>query len=70
MPLLKTGRITFLRAHDVGTGFGPPDDLIDVEAVVKLDSRPAAERCSGHPGPWVMWWTAWSMVWPPSTSSR
>src|SRR5512132_135422 len=41
MPLLKTGRITFLRAHDVGTGFGPPDDFIDVEAVVKLDSRPA-----------------------------
>jgi hypothetical protein len=31
MPLLKTGRITFLRAHDVGTGFGPPDDFIDVE---------------------------------------
>jgi hypothetical protein len=41
MPVLKTGRITFLRAHDVGTAFGPPDDRIDVEAVVKLDSKPA-----------------------------
>jgi hypothetical protein len=41
MPLVKTGWIAFLRAHDVGTGFGPPDDFIDVEAVVKLDSQPA-----------------------------
>jgi photosystem II stability/assembly factor-like uncharacterized protein len=30
----------FLRAHDVGTGFGPPGDLIDGEAVVRLDVAP------------------------------
>ena len=34
------GRITFLRVHDVGTGFGPPSDFIDVEVVVQLDSQP------------------------------
>jgi len=30
----------FLRAHDVGTGFGPPGDQIDGEAVVQLDVAP------------------------------
>lgn len=30
----------FLRAHDVGTGFGPPADFLDVEAVVRLDVAP------------------------------
>jgi hypothetical protein len=30
----------FLRAHDVGTGFGPPTDFLDVEAVVRLDVAP------------------------------
>jgi hypothetical protein len=41
MALLESsGKLTFLRAHDVGTGFGPPADFIDVEVVVKLDSRP------------------------------
>jgi hypothetical protein len=39
--LEQTGRITFLRAHDLGTGFGPPTDFIDVEAVIKLDTAPA-----------------------------
>ena len=38
--LEQTGLITFLRAHDLGTGFGPPTDFIDVEAVVKLDAAP------------------------------
>ena len=35
-----SGKLTFLRVHDVGTGFGPPSDFIDVEAVMKLNSRP------------------------------
>jgi hypothetical protein len=39
--LEKTGLITFLRAHDLGTGFGPPTDFIDVEAVIKLNVAPA-----------------------------
>ncbi len=39
--LEQTGFITFLRAHDLGTGFGPPTDFLDVEAVIKLDTAPA-----------------------------
>jgi hypothetical protein len=38
--LETTGRITFLRVHDLGSGFGPPSDFLDVEAVIKLDTRP------------------------------
>jgi CARDB/Sortilin, neurotensin receptor 3, len=34
------GKITFLRVHDVGTGFGPPTDQIDGEVIVKFDSDP------------------------------
>ncbi|MEZ5292810.1 MAG: hypothetical protein R2745_17140 [Vicinamibacterales bacterium] len=34
------GRITLLRVHDVGTGFGPPEDRLDGEVVVFLDSQP------------------------------
>ena len=34
------GKLTFLRAHDVGTGFGPPSDQLDVEVVFMLDSVP------------------------------
>jgi len=32
------GHLTFLRAHDVGTGWGPPNDQLDVEIVFMLDS--------------------------------
>jgi len=38
--LQSSGKITFLRVHDVGTGFGPPSDFIDVEVVMKLNTRP------------------------------
>ncbi len=34
------GWLTFLRAHDVGTGWGPPGDQLDVEVVFMLDSVP------------------------------
>ena len=34
------GHITFLRVHDLGTGYGPPSDYIDVEVVIQLDSLP------------------------------
>jgi hypothetical protein len=37
----RQGRLTFLRAHDVGTKYGPPNDQLDVEAVFKLDSDPS-----------------------------
>ena len=43
--LQSTGKLTFLRVHDVGTGFGPPSDRIDVEVVMKLNSVP--ERAMG-----------------------
>lgn len=36
----STGKVIFLRTHDVGSGFGPPDDFIDVEVVTRLDSVP------------------------------
>jgi hypothetical protein len=36
--LEKTGKIVFLRAHDVGTAYGPPNDQLDVEAVFILNS--------------------------------
>lgn len=34
------GNITLLRAHELGSGFGPPDEFLDVEVVVQLDSSP------------------------------
>jgi hypothetical protein len=43
--LQSSGKLTFLRVHDLGTRFGPPADQIDVEAVIKLNSRP--ERAMG-----------------------
>jgi hypothetical protein len=36
----SSGKLTFLRAHDVGSGFGPPSDFINVEVVIKLDAQP------------------------------
>jgi hypothetical protein len=38
--LQSSGRITFLRVHDVGTGFGPSSDFIDVEVVVQINTKP------------------------------
>jgi hypothetical protein len=38
--LQSSGKLTFLRTHDVGTAYGPPGDSIDVEVVIKLDSQP------------------------------
>ena len=34
-----TGHITMLRVHELGTGYGPGDDFIDGEVVVRLDSH-------------------------------
>lgn len=39
-PVLQVeGRVSFLRAHDVGTRFGPTKDQLDVEVVVHLDTQ-------------------------------
>lgn len=35
-----SGKITFLRVHQLGSGYGPPTDFIDVEVVLKLDTQP------------------------------
>jgi hypothetical protein len=34
------GLVTLLRAHEVGSGYGPPDDQLDAEVIVWLDSQP------------------------------
>ena len=38
--LQSTGKLTMLRAHDLGTGFGPGSDFLDVEVVIRLDTAP------------------------------
>jgi len=35
----SSGKITFLRVHDVGTTFGPPSDQLDVEVVIQLNGN-------------------------------
>ena len=40
--LNASGKITLLRVHDVGTGYGPTADFIDVEAVIQLDTKPGS----------------------------
>ena len=37
--LQSSGKLTFLRVHELGTKFGPATDQIDVEVVVGLDSE-------------------------------
>lgn len=36
----SSGKLTFLRVHDVGTKFGPPTDQIDAEVIMKLTTQP------------------------------
>lgn len=38
--LFAEGLVTFLRTHDVGTGWGPPQDFLDAEVITRLDSIP------------------------------
>jgi hypothetical protein len=38
--LHATGKITLLRVHELGTGFGPNTDFINVEVVCQLSSKP------------------------------
>jgi hypothetical protein len=39
--LQSCGKVSFLRGNDVGGGFGPPNDFIDVEVIAKLNTVPA-----------------------------
>ena len=38
--LNATGHLTLLRVHDVGTGWGPANDFLDVEVIIQLDTKP------------------------------
>ena len=38
--LNTSGRLTFLRVHDVGTGWGRPPNELDAEVILMLDSDP------------------------------
>jgi hypothetical protein len=40
VPLNTSGQISLLRVHDVGTGYGPPSDAVDVEVIVQFVGRP------------------------------
>ena len=40
MPLNVNGQLSLLRVHDVGTGYGPPSDQLDVEVIVQFAGRP------------------------------
>lgn len=40
-----SGKLNFLRVHDVGTKFGPPTDQLDVEVVIRLTT--ATDRHMG-----------------------
>ncbi len=35
-----TGKITFLRVHNVGTGWGAPPNAIDGEVIIRLNTMP------------------------------
>ena len=41
----SSGKLTFLRVHDVGSKFGPQSDQIDVEVVIKINSH--SDRAMG-----------------------
>ena len=36
----RSGKLTFLRVHRLGGGFGPDDDFIEGEVVARIDSEP------------------------------
>ena len=41
MPLNLSGPHSLLRVHELGTGYGPPNDFIDVEVVVQFAGHSA-----------------------------
>ena len=38
--LQASGKVTMIRVHEVGTGYGAAPDLIDAEVIIKLNSEP------------------------------
>ena len=41
MPANKSGTLSLLRVHEVGSGYGPPSDSIDVEVVTQFQGDTA-----------------------------
>jgi len=39
MPLNLSGQLSLLRVHELGSGYGPPNDQLDVEVVVQFVGR-------------------------------
>jgi hypothetical protein len=37
--LQTSGKLNFLRVHDVGTRYGPPTDQLDVEVIIKFSGN-------------------------------
>ena len=35
--ITKVGTINYLRVHEVGTGYGPPNDHLDADVIVRFD---------------------------------
>lgn len=40
------GKLAFLRVHEVGSGFGPPSDFIDVEVVIGVHGATGGFGCT------------------------
>jgi hypothetical protein len=40
------GKLAFLRVHEIGSGFGPPTDFIDVEVVCGVKNNPGGFGCT------------------------
>lgn len=40
------GKLAFLRVHEVGSGFGPPFDFIDVEVVCGVHGKEGGFGCT------------------------
>ena len=40
LSVIHSGKLTMLRVNDVGTGYGPPTNWLDVEVVIRLNSDP------------------------------
>jgi hypothetical protein len=34
----KRGKVNYLRAHDRGTGWGPPQDFLDAEVIIRFEN--------------------------------
>ena len=40
------GKLAFLRVHELGSGFGPPSDFLDVEVVIGIHGAQGGFGCT------------------------